>query len=85
MAAERLGYKCLGYVEIDKFSRKSYEAIYDTTGEWTRWDIQKVTNEEWTAFQGKVDIIMAGFPCQAFSVAGKKLGFLDTRGTVFLK
>lgn len=85
MAAERLGYKCLGYVEIDKFSRKSYEAIYDTTGEWTRWDIQKVTNEEWTAFQGKVDIIMAGFPCQAFSLAGKKLGFLDTRGTVFFE
>lgn len=83
MAAEQLGHECFGYVEYDKFPRKSYEAIYDTTNEWTSWDVTKVTDEEWQAIQGKVDIITAGFPCQSFSVSGKGLGFEDSRGTVF--
>lgn len=83
MAAEQLNHKCVGYVEFDKFPRCSYEAIYDTEGEWTRWDLTEVTNEEWESLKGKVDFITAGFPCQAFSVAGKQLGFKDTRGTVF--
>lgn len=85
MAAENLGHQCIGYVEIDKFARASYEAIYDTSGEWTEWDLQDVTNEEWASFRGEVDIIMAGFPCQAFSVAGKRLGFKDPRGTLFFE
>lgn len=85
MAAEQLNHKSLGYAEIDKFPRRSYEAIYDTEGEWTAWDLKDVTNEEWKQFQGKVDYITAGFPCQAFSVAGKGLGFEDTRGTVFFE
>lgn len=43
-------------------------------------DIQKVDFRE---YQNKIDIITGGFPCQAFSSAGKKLGFEDTRGTLF--
>ncbi len=85
MAAERLKHQCLGYAEIDKFPRKSYEAIYDTTGEWSAWDLREVSNEEWQKFQGKVDFMTGGFPCQAFSVAGKGLGFADIRGTVFFE
>lgn len=85
MAAEQLNHCSLGYAEIDKFPRKSYEAIYDTKDEWSAWDLKEVPNEEWEKFKGGVDFITAGFPCQSFSVAGKGLGFQDTRGTVFFE
>ncbi|MBD5430816.1 DNA cytosine methyltransferase [Lactobacillus sp.] len=39
---ENAGHTCVGYIEIDKFARQSYEAIYDTRGEFTAYDIQKV-------------------------------------------
>lgn len=82
---EDAGHKCVGYVERDKFARKSYEAIYDTKGEWTRHDITEVKNEEWRELRGRVEVICAGFPCQAFSTAGKRGGFNDTRGTMFFE
>lgn len=86
MGMERAGHECVGYVEIDKFARKSYEAIYDTEGEWTKHDITKVTDEEWHQFRGGVDVLCGGFPCQAFSIAGKRRGFADeTRGTLFFE
>lgn len=84
LGLERNGHKAVGYVEIDKFARQAYNAMYDTAGEWTATDITKVTDEEWRKFNGSVDIIAGGFPCQAFSIAGKRLGFLDsTKGTLF--
>lgn len=86
MGMELAGHECVGYVEIDKFARKSYEIIYDTEGEWTAHDITSVTEEElrFLATRG-IDVICGGFPCQAFSVAGKRLGFEDTRGTLFFE
>lgn len=86
MGLESLGHECVGFCEIDKFARKSYKAIYDTKGEVELHDITAVTNEEWRKFRGTVDIICGGFPCQAFSIAGKRKGFLDeTRGTLFFE
>ena len=86
MGLESLGHECVGFCEIDKFARKSYKAIYDTKGEIELHDITKVTDEEWRKFRGTVDIICGGFPCQAFSIAGKRKGFLDeTRGTLFFE
>lgn len=80
---ERAGHKCVGYCEIDKYARASYQAIHDTEGEIDYKDITEVTDEEFRKLRGKVDIICGGFPCQAFSIAGKQLGFEDTRGTLF--
>ncbi|WP_141543985.1 DNA (cytosine-5-)-methyltransferase [Bacillus wiedmannii] len=82
---EQAGHKCLGYVEIDKFARKSYEAIHNTKGEWTAHDITTVTNDDLRLLRGTVDVICGGFPCQAFSIAGKRLGFAETRGTLFFE
>ena len=85
LGLEKSGHECVGFVEIDKFARKSYEAIFDTEGEWTRHDITKVTDEEWRELRGRVDLICGGFPCQAFSIAGKRLGFDEARGTMFFE
>lgn len=83
LGLERAGHECIGYVEIDKYARKSYEAMHNTEGEWVKHDITAITNEEWAELKGRVDIIAGGFPCQAFSIAGKRGGFEDTRGTLF--
>lgn len=86
LGLESAGHECVGFCEIDKFARASYKAIYNTEGEIELHDITKVTNEEWRKFRGTVDIICGGFPCQAFSIAGKRKGFLDeTRGTLFFE
>lgn len=85
IAMEKEGHTCVGYVEIDKFARKTYQAIHNTEGEWSAHDITKVTDEEWRNLHGTVDIICAGFPCQAFSVAGKRMGFDEIRGTIFFE
>ncbi len=73
----------MGYVEIDKYARQSYQAIHDTKGEWTSNDITQITDDEFKQFTGSIDVICGGFPCQAFSIAGKRGGFSDTRGTLF--
>lgn len=83
LGMERAGHKCVGYCEIDKYARLSYNAIHDTEGEIDYKDITEVTNEEFRKLRGKVDVICGGFPCQAFSIAGNQLGFEDARGTLF--
>ena len=85
LGMEMAGHEPVGYVEFDKFARKSYEAMYDTEGEWTAHDITEVTDKQWRELRGTVDVITGGFPCQAFSVAGKRGGFSDTRGTLFFE
>jgi DNA (cytosine-5-)-methyltransferase len=83
LGMEPAGHKCVGYCEIDKYARASYQAIHDTEGEIDYKDITEVTNEEFRKLRGKVDVICGGFPCQAFSIAGNQLGFEDARGTLF--
>ena len=84
LGMEAAGHKCIGYCEIDKFARASYEAIYDTKGEIVLHDITTVSDKAIQSI-GHVDVICGGFPCQAFSVAGKREGFADTRGTLFFE
>lgn len=84
LGMESAGHECIGFCEIDKFARKSYKAIHDTKGEVELHDITRVT-DEFIRGIGSVDVICGGFPCQAFSIAGNRRGFEDTRGTLFFE
>ncbi|WP_165007538.1 MULTISPECIES: DNA (cytosine-5-)-methyltransferase [unclassified Enterococcus] len=84
LGMERAGHRCVGFCEIDKYARQSYKAIFDTTNEVEMHDITKVSDDTIRGF-GHVDIITGGFPCQAFSLAGKRRGFEDVRGTLFFE
>lgn len=84
LGMERAGHECIGFCEIDKFARASYKAIHDTTGEIELHDITTVS-DDFIRSIGNVDVICGGFPCQAFSIAGKRRGFEDTRGTLFFQ
>ncbi|HFI0326238.1 TPA: DNA cytosine methyltransferase [Streptococcus suis] len=84
LGMERAGHECVGFCEIDPFARKSYKAIHDTEGEFEFHDITAVSDELVRGI-GRVDVICGGFPCQAFSIAGKRRGFEDTRGTLFFE
>ena len=84
LGMESAGHECIGFCEIDKFARASYKAIHDTEGEIELHDITRVTDDDVRAI-GEVDVICGGFPCQAFSIAGARRGFEDTRGTLFFE
>ncbi|MBQ9270007.1 MAG: DNA (cytosine-5-)-methyltransferase [Oscillospiraceae bacterium] len=75
------GFECIGHCEIDKHANMAYCAIYETEGEYYCDDARNINPDEMPDF----DLLCAGFPCQSFSVAGKRLGFEDTRGTLFFE
>ena len=86
LGLEAHGHECVGFCEIDKYARESYKAIHKTEGELELHDITTVTDAQWRELRGSVDILAGGFPCQAFSIAGKRQGFEDeTRGTLFFE
>jgi len=75
------GFECIGHCEIDPYANKSYNAIFDTQGEVFFNDATQINPELLPEF----DLLCAGFPCQSFSVAGKRGGFEDSRGTLFFE
>ncbi len=78
LAMQNLGGKCIYSSEWDKEAKKTYKANF---GETPFGDITKETTKSY--IPDNFDVLCAGFPCQAFSIAGKRGGFEDTRGTLF--
>lgn len=68
---------CVGYSEIDKYATAIYQSHFPTHNNYG--DITQINEREIPDF----DLLVGGFPCQAFSIAGKRAGFADTRGTLF--
>lgn len=82
LGMEQAGHSCVGWVEWDKFARKSYVAIHKPDGEFTETDINNVNSQELP----KADCWCFGFPCQDISVAGKQGGFTNgKRSSLFFK
>ncbi len=73
---EEVGFECVGHSEIDLNTAKTYEKFFNDSRNYG--DLTKIDLKELPEF----DIMIAGFPCQTFSIAGKREGFEDNRGLI---
>lgn len=76
---EKAGIKCAALNEIDKWACQTLKENRP------KWKVLEgdIKNFNFSNFNGEIDVVTGGFPCQAFSYAGKKLGLKDARGTLF--
>lgn len=76
---EKAGLKCVALNEIDKYACQTLRTNRP------HWEVLEgdIKNFDFSKYHNKVDVVTGGFPCQAFSYAGKKLGLADARGTLF--
>jgi DNA (cytosine-5)-methyltransferase 1 len=79
LGMERAGHECVGSCEWDKHARETYKKNF---GSYPEYDDAKDLHPQSLPY---FDVLCAGFPCQAFSIAGKRMGFEDTRGTIFFE
>ncbi len=75
------GFVCVGHCEVDIHADRNYRRLFDTEGEWYCDDARNIE----TGGMPDFDLLCAGFPCQAFSIAGRREGFADARGTLFFE
>ena len=76
------GFQCVGHCEIDRYADASYRAIHDIRKEERYYpDARAIDPNDLPDF----DLLCGGFPCQAFSLAGRRKGFEDARGTLFFE
>lgn len=82
LGMEMAGHECVGHCEIDKYANLSYEAMHKPKESEVFFDDIR-TVDPWR--MPECEVYCGGFPCQSFSVAGKRRGFADTRGTLFFE
>lgn len=82
LGMEMAGHVCVGHCEIDEHANRSYCAMHrPKEDEWYASDITRVEPGDLP----DADVYCFGFPCQSFSIAGKRGGFDDTRGSLFFE
>ena len=79
LGMERAGHTCVASCEWDKYARETYKYNFNQYPEYD--DAKDMHAQSLPSF----DVLCAGFPCQAFSIAGKRLGFEDPRGNIFFE
>ncbi|SHG42056.1 DNA cytosine methyltransferase [Pedobacter caeni] len=76
-------FECVAFSEIDKYAITSYKSNYNADSEIAMGDITQFTSDENNINQlPDFDLLLGGFPCQAFSLLGKQLGLEDERGKI---
>lgn len=78
LGLEQVGLKSVGYSDTSRLSVTTYRQLFDTENEKNFGNLKRIKTETLPQF----DLLIAGFPCQTFSVMGRKAGFDDTRGQI---
>ena len=77
LGLKNLGMKCLGFSEIDQNAENTYQHLFGNN-EINYGDLMKINPADLPDF----DLLVAGFPCQAFSIVGQRKGLIDERGQI---
>ncbi|MGN0722957.1 MAG: DNA (cytosine-5-)-methyltransferase [Treponema sp.] len=78
LGLEQIGLKSVGYSDTSRLSVTTYKQLFNTENEKNFGNLKKIKTETLPQF----DLLIAGFPCQTFSVMGRKAGFDDSRGQI---
>ena len=78
LGLEQAGLKCVGYSDTARLAPITYNLMFDTSSEKNYGNLKRIN----TCTLPKFDLLIAGFPCQTFSVIGRKEGFSDDRGQI---